>query len=717
MTRKVSSSLPDQGLLVGWSLETVARQKIFGFHSERDYQKPSQFLEPILQEEEGHLITIAPTGTGKGVSSIIPALLRYPGPIVVIDPKGENYAVTARRRREMGQKVVVLDPFEITDASRLDRARFNPLDFISPTSDSLIEDTEMLAAILAGEELATAREVFWPRMGYQLIVFIILYQFRTLPPEKWTLLETRRIIGQGPEALGKIGEEVMKGNDEILKSQAGLVLNPADSTVGGYWAHAQSMLSFLKGRLLEKNLIKSTFSLDDIVENKPITLYLVIPPEKLTSHKALMRLWLSTIVSAISCRTIRPKTPTLMILDEAAQLGHMPQIEDAITLLRGYGVKVWSFWQDLSQIKKLYPVSWETILNNCAVQQFFGQTTELAARAVHDVSGYGSAGEIRRLDRSEMVLSIGGDSPVIVQKPNYLEDEPFKGLFDQNPFYRDAEDVKQIGRSQRIFRRHDPLAKLRRQGPRKGRTGTSYPSITREADLDRRLHSHPISAERWQEVPEDEKASLLEQVEQLYWMPYFSDGENVTLRCWQPPFYQDAWHFELRLEIDGQTKFGYFLIQEDKIYPFTGGEMEIIELNNELTLDLRPKHIADYLAFYCANYISPYGRLFLVDHPDELVLVEDVDKAYYQAICDELKEPHVLEVRKNSEGITDYYRVNATVLCGDTLSRITFGVHTSGCVDMDEIEVLFAEVPTLSQNFLRIADLIWREKADTNNTV
>lgn len=715
MTRKVSSSLPDQGLLVGWSLETVARQKVFGFHSEQDYQKPSHFLEPILQEEEGHLITVAPTGTGKGVSSIIPALLRYPGPIIVIDPKGENYAVTARRRREMGQKVVVLDPFEITDASRLDRARFNPLDYISPTSDSLVEDTEMLATILAGEELATSREVFWPRMGYQLIVFILLYQFRQLPPEKWTLLETRRIIGQGPEALAKIGEAVLKGNDEMLKSQAGLVLNPADSTVGGYWAHAQSMLSFLKGHMLEKNLINSTFSLDDIVENKPITLYLVIPPEKLKSHKALLRLWLSIIISAITCRTIRPKVPTLMILDEAAQLGHMSQIEDSITLLRGYGVKVWSFWQDLSQLKKLYPASWETILNNCAVQQYFGQATELAARAVHDVSGYGTSREIRRLDRSEMVLSIGGDDPVIVQKPNYLIDAPFKGMFDQNPFYREAEDAKQSRLSQRIFRRHDPLAKLRRQPRRASRHAASYPSLTREADLDRRLKSHPISVERWQAVPEGEKNALLAQVEKCYWMPYFSNGKNVTLRCWEPPFYQDARHFELRLEIDGQTKFGYFLMQGDKIYPFTGGEMEIIEANNDLGLNLRPKHIADYLAFYCSNYISPYGRLFLVDHPDELVLVEDVDEEYYQAICDELQEPHVLEIRQTDEGITDYYRVSATVLCGDTLSRIEFEVYTSGCVEINDIEILFAEVPTLNQTLLKAARLTWRKKAETSS--
>ena len=42
-----------------------------------------------------HLLTIAPTRTGKGVGTIIPNLIDYPGPVVCIDPKGENAIVTA----------------------------------------------------------------------------------------------------------------------------------------------------------------------------------------------------------------------------------------------------------------------------------------------------------------------------------------------------------------------------------------------------------------------------------------------------------------------------------------------------------------------------------------------------------------------------------------------------------------------------------------------
>ncbi|MCB8878531.1 type IV secretory system conjugative DNA transfer family protein, partial [Acidisoma silvae] len=50
--------------------------------------------------QHGHILTCAPTGAGKGIGAVIPNLLDYPGSAFVLDFKGENYAVTARARRE-----------------------------------------------------------------------------------------------------------------------------------------------------------------------------------------------------------------------------------------------------------------------------------------------------------------------------------------------------------------------------------------------------------------------------------------------------------------------------------------------------------------------------------------------------------------------------------------------------------------------------------------
>ena len=53
---------------------------------------------------DGHCLTFGPTGSGKGVSVVVPNLLTYPGSVVCIDPKGAIAPITAARRRAMGQK-------------------------------------------------------------------------------------------------------------------------------------------------------------------------------------------------------------------------------------------------------------------------------------------------------------------------------------------------------------------------------------------------------------------------------------------------------------------------------------------------------------------------------------------------------------------------------------------------------------------------------------
>ena len=46
-----------------------------------------------------HLLTIAPTRSGKGVGTVLPNLLTAPRPVVCVDPKGENARIAARARR------------------------------------------------------------------------------------------------------------------------------------------------------------------------------------------------------------------------------------------------------------------------------------------------------------------------------------------------------------------------------------------------------------------------------------------------------------------------------------------------------------------------------------------------------------------------------------------------------------------------------------------
>ncbi|MCE3519623.1 type IV secretory system conjugative DNA transfer family protein, partial [Escherichia coli] len=134
-----------------------------------------------------HLLTIAPTRTGKGVGTIIPNLIDYRGPVVCIDPKGENARVTARQRARFGP-VHVLDPFGVTE---LPSAAFNPLDRLDPAGLDLADDAMTLADALVYDAPGEAGEAHWNEEAKALIAGIILSIATTEPPATRTLATLR----------------------------------------------------------------------------------------------------------------------------------------------------------------------------------------------------------------------------------------------------------------------------------------------------------------------------------------------------------------------------------------------------------------------------------------------------------------------------------------------------------------------------------------------
>jgi hypothetical protein len=84
----------------------------------------------IFYHGERHCLISAPTRSQKGTSQIVPNLLAHEGSVVTIDPKGENALMTAKARQDMGQKVMVVDPWQIAIIEGLEAARFNPLEWL-----------------------------------------------------------------------------------------------------------------------------------------------------------------------------------------------------------------------------------------------------------------------------------------------------------------------------------------------------------------------------------------------------------------------------------------------------------------------------------------------------------------------------------------------------------------------------------------------------------
>jgi len=399
---------------------------------------PAGNATPIwLENVESHGICVAPTGAGKGRSSLIPQLLTWQGSAVVIDPKGEAAAVTADFRRDvLKQRVVFLDPFHMVSDTP---DSLNPLDAIQFSGESPEEFALMAPQLLHPDypSGSTLKEPFWDNSGDNLISGLLCHILTGEPPENRHFPRLRELLMADDVvySLAVLLDTVGKKMPKMAYSQIANFLAITDVTRSGVLSTAQQHMRLLADPRVIAALDRTTLDLQAFQRGEPVTIYIILPPTRLLSHGMLLRSWLSTLFTVAMSRTRTPKTPTLFLVDEVAALGAMDHLRTAFTLLRGYGVKVFIYLQDLHQLQRLYPQDWQTLINNAGTVQTFGLSNYLMARQVAEIFGELRPEEFLRLAPGEQMILFHGGRVEKCMKLDYLTDKLFRGLYRDNPRY------------------------------------------------------------------------------------------------------------------------------------------------------------------------------------------------------------------------------------------------------------------------------------------
>jgi type IV secretion system protein VirD4 len=333
---------------------------------------------PLHYNGNRHLLTVAPTRSGKGVASIIPNLLTYQGSVFVIDPKGENARVTAIRRGNgdknlniegMGQSVHIVDPWGITG---LNIAKFNPLDWLQAGDIDINENAMMLADAIITQRSGNA-DPFWDEEAKALLMGILLYvTIDNLEVGNRHLGRVRDIITLKSEKFRNIMEEMAKSSNHIVSNTATRHASKDEKLRSSILASLQSHTHFLDSPRIRENLSASDFSFEQLKEN-PTSIYLVLPADRLDTFGRWLRLLVQQAIT-VNARNIhiKPEKPILFMLDEMASLGRLTMVEQAYGLMAGFGMQLWGIIQDLSQLEKIYDKGWQTFIGNSGVLQYFG---------------------------------------------------------------------------------------------------------------------------------------------------------------------------------------------------------------------------------------------------------------------------------------------------------------------------------------------------------
>src|SRR5581483_9253458 len=307
-------------------------------------KKPAEAL--VRLPKAVHTAVFAPTGVGKGVSCVIPFLQTCPESCVVIDFKGELAKLTGNHRREkFGHKVVILDPFRVVTQKP---DSFNPLDCIDKDSPLAIDDCRDLEAAIVvrtGEE----KEPQWNDSAEAWIAAMVACVVQYGEPGQRSL-QTMRMLLSDPQKMQKAIELMCKSDawEGMLSRMGHGLTRYVDRELGSTLTTTNRHLRFLDTIAVAQSTSKSSFDPAEL-RNEKTTVYLVLPPEHFRAQSGLLRLWIGSMLRAVVRGGLQEENKTHFVLDEAASLGHLEALDDALDKYRGYGVRLQYYWQSMGQ--------------------------------------------------------------------------------------------------------------------------------------------------------------------------------------------------------------------------------------------------------------------------------------------------------------------------------------------------------------------------------
>jgi type IV secretion system protein VirD4 len=413
-----------------------------------------------------HLLTVAPTRAGKGVSLIIPNLLTYRGGAIVIDPKGENcWATAAHRRNKLGQKTYVIDPWgevERRFGAKLSPpvvepvARYNPMALLDPASEHYSDDIAYLGDALI---ISQGHDPHWPDSARELVMGLIAFARETLGPDA-NLSHVRRLICSPVEKLQACVEEAQNLGTESIAARKLARFGADNDEIRSIISTAVTQTAFLDSVTLQRNMAESDFSFEELASGKA-TIYLVLPVDKLQSYGRWLRLLISIAIRTVARAADPPELAVLFVLDEMGTIGKLRAVSQAYGLMAGAGLKLWGFVQDLNQLKRDYPEDWETFIANSSKVIAFGVMDQFSCEYFSKMGGTTTVWPnsityaapsftttttpasralimpefVRNLSDRECLI-FGSHNPIVGRLLSYYADEPFASQARPDPRYK-----------------------------------------------------------------------------------------------------------------------------------------------------------------------------------------------------------------------------------------------------------------------------------------
>ena len=432
------------------------------------------FRLPIKIQKNKNVMVVGDSGSAKTLAYILTNILQLNASFVVTDPDGGIVHKVGKLLKKFGYKIKILDLLQLFNSDT-----FNVFQYIRTELDI----DRVLEAITEGTKKTEQQgEDFWIQAEALLIRSFIAYlwfdgQDNDYMPNLSMIADMlRHVERKNPKVPSPVEQwfeeqNQLRPNNYAYKQWTLYNDSYKAETRASVLAIASARYSVFDHEQVADMIRKDTMEIDKWNEEK--TAVFIAIPETNKSYNFIAAIFMATVMETLRHKSDQvrlgklqlPKGKKLLhvrfLIDEFANIGRIPNFEEALATFRKREMSFSIILQSLAQLQKMYKYGWEGIVNNCSTLLFLGGDEEKTTKYLshradkqtislrkysksHGRNGGGSEsrdktgrdlltpGEIGHLDGDECLVYISKEY-VYKDKKYYAFDHPLGSMMGDEP--------------------------------------------------------------------------------------------------------------------------------------------------------------------------------------------------------------------------------------------------------------------------------------------
>ena len=293
------------------------------------------------EQDEGHILVLGPSGTGKTSALLIPTLRSWQGTALVVDISGDISANVNTPNK------IVFDP---TAESCIPYDVFASINAVTDETEQQ-ERLEQLAYLLLPDKANDSEAgIFFTKNGRKMIAAALICYYGM----GWGFIKIcEHFLGNDWRSLLN---DIAKQQNPIANMFISSFAGASEQNTAGCKQAADDALKLFATNEKIKNALRTPTSYEQSIS--PATLetnsvYVYIPEEKLEIYGDLMRIITAQSMEYFSARPKENKQMILFCLDEFASFGKL-QITPALRRLRKRRIRILVLTQSVSDVDMIY---------------------------------------------------------------------------------------------------------------------------------------------------------------------------------------------------------------------------------------------------------------------------------------------------------------------------------------------------------------------------